>query len=57
MCATFEIATGIALIVAPDFLVREIFGGGSLSGDIAIVRGAEFGPYYLASYVASWRGY
>jgi hypothetical protein len=47
ICASFEIATGVALSMVPDFVVREIFGGGSLDGDIAMARGAGFGVLLL----------
>ena len=42
VCAAFEIATGVASIANPDFVVREIFGGGS-SGDFAITRAVGVG--------------
>jgi hypothetical protein len=44
LSATFEGVTGIALMTEPDFIVRELFGGG-LSGDIAIARAPDLvGP-------------
>ena len=46
VCAAFEIATGVASIANPDFVVREIFGGGS-SGDFAITRAVGVGPLVL----------
>jgi hypothetical protein len=41
VCAAFEIATGVASIAKPDFVVREIFGG-DLSGDITIAKAVGF---------------
>jgi hypothetical protein len=48
ICATFEIATGVAMIAAPGFVMREFFGGSS-SADIAMARGVGFGPLLLGS--------
>jgi hypothetical protein len=49
-CGTFEIATGVALIIVPGFVVGEIFGG-SLSDDIAIAGLAGLGPLLLLGLV------
>jgi len=51
LCATFEGVTGIALMTEPDFIVRELFGGG-LSGDIAIARAAGLCSFFLG--LACW---
>jgi hypothetical protein len=37
LCAAFEGTMGIALILNPDFVVREFFGGGA-SGDVTAAR-------------------
>lgn len=46
MCGTFEIATGVAMIAAPGFVMREFFLG-SASADIAMARAVGFGPLIL----------
>jgi hypothetical protein len=51
LCATFEGVTGIALMTEPDFIVRELFGGG-LSGDIAIARATGLCSFFLG--LACW---
>jgi hypothetical protein len=46
VCSILEVATGVALIANPDFVVRALFGVG-LSGDVAIARRAGIGPLLL----------
>ena len=47
VCASFEIVAGFVLIAVPDFVIREIFGGGPLSSDVAIVGGGGLGLLLL----------
>ncbi len=46
LCATFESASGVALIAFPNVIVWAFFGGG-LSGDVELARGTGLAPLLL----------
>ena len=46
LCATFESASGVALIAFPNSIVWAFFGGG-LPGDVELTRGAGLAPLFL----------